>query len=350
MPCFCEVPAAAARSTFDVGMIPVFPSVPLSLKLAGAIARIDPEDRLDMRIEAGFSTMTMPNIQLPGIGAAIQLAMALNLAVGNFQLDELPMMEMQMQQAAASIETNVWPKLGYLTTFKMQPLIQYAIVARQVLDLQEFGIDPIEMTTEPSVPVSHSFDLALTPPQFQMAQIMGGLPALALMNESLSLPPLGSPDSFEAMSAVFAGLSQLTPPNLVIPMPTLTKLALAMNSLAVIKEAFGDEPFSPVTMGRVEMMLQNWSRFGIPIPLEAMRLDAMLQTLPPMEDIQLGAEMASDSGGSMSFARPTFNFSPPKLSIAPFLNVVLALQGSLQMTLDPLEMEAFDMCSMCPCS
>jgi hypothetical protein len=41
------------------------------------------------------------------------------------------------------------------------------------------------------------------------------------------------------------------------------------------------------------------------------------------------------------------SFSPPKLAIAPFLNVMIALHASLQMALD---MEPFDLCGLCPLS
>lgn len=342
MPCFCTVPAEHVRNYYDWGVTPLLPTLPLSLRLAAALPALDPANRLDMQIAAGFDLARMPRIDFGG-GAAFQLSAMFNLMVGNFKLDDLPMFEMQMQQAAASIESNVWPRLGYLASLKIQPLLNYALVARLVLDLQGFGLDPFEMASEPPVPFSHSYSFALSRPHFEMVKFMGGLPALAMLSETLNLPPLGSPESYSGLSNFFGAMANLRPPHLSIPFPTLTKLALVLESLATINEAFGDAGFAPATVRRVRLMLQNWSFFNIPIPLPALRLNQMLQTLPPMEDIKLGERIA----GSSNFAAPSFHFSPPRLAISPFLNVMLALQGSLQFAID---MEPFDMCSMCPCS
>ncbi|WP_417689070.1 hypothetical protein [Roseibium sp.] len=341
MPCFCTGPAEHVRNYYDWGITPLLPTLPLSLKLAAALPALDPANRLDMQIAAMFEPARLPRLDFGG-GAAFQLAATFNLMVGSFKLDDLPMFEMQMQQAAASIESNVWPRLGYLTTLKLQPLINYALVARLVLDLQDFGLDPFEMASEPPVPFSHSFSFspALSRPHLEMVKILGGLPALAMLGETLSLPPLGSPDSYSGLGNFFGKMADLRPPHLSIPLPMLTKLALVLESLATINEAFG-QGFSPAKVRRVQLMLQNWSHFNIPLPLEALRLNAMLQTLPALEDFRLGERMA----GSSSFAAPSFHFSPPRLAIAPFLNVMLALQGSLQFAID---MPAFDMCGLCP--
>lgn len=349
MPCFCSVPADTARNMFVPGIVPVFPTIPISMKLALALPTLAPANRLDMQIAAGMNPVTMPSMEFSGGGPMVALSMMLSLISGNFVLDELPMLEMQMNQAADSLVRNVWPRLGWLTTLKIQPLVNYAIIARLVIDLQALGIDPIAVASFPAEPPSSGFGASFTPaltrPQLVMARFLGGLPNLLAMTEALKLPPLGEPGSLSAMENVMMGLASLTPPNLVIPMPILRKLALVLDSLHVINEAFGEDAFSPPVIASVERMLTMWSQFSIPfpIPVGAMQLNNLLLTLPTLEDIKLGESIA---GGS-SFAMAMTQFKPPKLAIMPFLSVVMALRGSLQVALD---MDPFDMCSLCPCA
>ncbi|MBD8891279.1 hypothetical protein [Roseibium litorale] len=341
MPCFCTVPADAARNMFIPGITPMFPSVPLSLKLAAALPNLDPASRLDVQIAAGMNPVAMPNVNFGG-GPMIGLSMMLSLVAGNFVLDNLPMLEMQMQQAATSLVNNVWPRLGWLTSLKLQPLVNYAIIARLVIDLQAMGLDPIAMTAFPPAPYFTSFSTVLTRPQITMAKFLGGLPSLLKMNQALNLPPLGDAGAMPALQNHLMGLAKLSPPNLVVPTPLLQKLALVLEALTTINQAFGDG-FSPMTISTIERMLAVWSKFQVPIPLGALRLNNLLLTLPKLEDIQLGESMA----GSSSFAMPIAQFTPPKLAIAPFLNLVMALHAGLQVALD---MEPFDMCSMCNCA
>jgi hypothetical protein len=348
MPCFCTVPADAVRQRFSLSMSPLLPPIPLSMKLALALPALTPENRLDMQIAAGFNPASLPNIDFGG-GPLAQIAMTLSLMGGTFALDDLPLLEFQMAQAAASITQNIWPRLGWLASLKTQPLINYSLVARMVLDLSALGIDPFDVSSFPGMPEGGasmgSFRFVLTPPHLRMANLLAGLPLLMQMNEALALPPFGEAGAVSALNNRLSVLAQLTPPSLAIPMPVLTKLALVLNSLATIQGAFGEDAFSPATLNRVRMMLSLWGQFSIPFPLPALALNAKLDPLPALEDIRLGERLA----GSMSFAFAEGHFSPPQLSIAPFMNVVLALGGSLQMALDMAAMEPFDMCALCPC-
>ncbi|MTH98025.1 hypothetical protein [Roseibium sp. RKSG952] len=336
MPCFCTVPADTLRNRFIPGIMPIFP-VPPALRLAAAIPAL--EERLDMQIETGMNPVVLPNLDFGG-GPMIQMAMTLSMMAGNFTLDDIPQLQAELEQVSNSIVSNVWPRLGWLTQLKLQPLINYAIIARLVIDLEDMGLDPLEMQAPPPTSMVNSFSFALRPPQLKMARLLGGLPPLMQMNEALNLPPLGDPGALSVLQNRLQGLASLTPPSLVIPFPILTKLALALESLMTIEEAF-DDAFSPQTLRRIDAMLSVWSGFHIPIPLAALALREKLDLLPPMEDIRLGEQIAGGPG-----IVPLLQFSPPKLAIAPFMNVLLALQGSMQMALD---MEPFDMCSMCSC-
>jgi hypothetical protein len=342
MPCFCIVPASEARRRFDIGLVPLLPA-PLTLKLALAIPGMEPVNRMDMQIASGFDPETLPNLDFGG-GPLAQIAMTLNLAVGTFALDDLPMLEMQMEQAANSIARNVWPQLGWLTTLKMEPLINFAIVARLVIDLRDLGIDPFLVDSFPnsasSVP---NFRFGLSPFQLKMAKIVAGLPTIMQLSQTLDIPPLGDPAAVSALNNQLAGLASLAPPSLLIPMPLLTKLTMVLESLATIEAAFGDDAFSPSKLDRINAMISVWSGFQLPFPTPelALALNAKLDLLPTMEDIRLGESIAGQTAGAFSAS-----FSPPRLAIAPFLNIVLALNASLQYAID---MEPFDMCSMCNC-
>lgn len=298
-----------------------------------------------MQIATGFDPEVLANIDA-GSGPMAQTAKMLSLMSGNFTLDDPPQLEMQMRQATESVARNVWPRLGWLTSLKVQPLVNFSTIARQVLDLQAFGIDPFTVTDFPPVPASpsmsnsHSFDLALTPPQIKMAKLLAGLPPIMRLNETLDIPPLGDTEAPSALQNRLDALASLTPPDLAIPLPSLTKLALVLESLATIRQAFGDD-LSPIEVDRIQSMLARWTRFQAPIPRAALTLRKKLDTLPTLEEIRLGESIAGSSNTAVAAAQ----FSPPKLTIAPFLNVVLALRGAMQMALD---MEPFDMCSTCP--
>ncbi|MEM7059644.1 MAG: hypothetical protein AAF557_18825 [Pseudomonadota bacterium] len=329
MSCFCYVPASLLRNRFSMGLTPVLPAPP-SLKLAVALPALDPAERADVQIDAGFEPVRLPNIDLGG-GPLAQMALSLNMAMGTFKIDDLPMLEFQMDQAAKTFHKNIWPRLGFLTSFKIQPLLNFALVARLVLDLRALGIDPMEMKAGdiPMASGSSNYRFRLSPPKLAMAKLAAGLPNLLKLDETLNIPPLGDPEHVTQMRNRLNALSTLSPPTLQIPFKMILKLAMVLEALAKIQEAFGDDPFSPASRGRINAMLRFFARLNIPIPMPALALKAKLEVLPPMEDIKLGERMAGSSGLS-TLSR----FSPPKLAISPFLNVMLALHAAFNITLD----------------
>ncbi|WP_118136813.1 hypothetical protein [Oceanicella sp. SM1341] len=338
MPCFCTVPADVARARFNVG-IPVLLPPPPALRLTAALPLLAAEPRLDVQIATGLEAMRLPSLDLGG-GPLMQVAVMISMMSGTFTFDDLPMLEAQMAQAADSFSRNIWPRLGWLTTFRMQPLLNMALIARLVIDLTALGIDPFSLGAPPPAPAISSFRFALARPQLQMARLLGTLPALPAMMLALDLPPLGETGAVPALANWLDGLASLSPPKLIIPYPVILKLAMVLESLATIQEAFG--AVSPATVQRLDAMLRMWSTFPLPVPLPALALSEKLALLPPMEDIRLGERAAGQAGATMATA-----FSPPRLAIAPFLNVMLALQASLNLAVD---LEPFDQCAMCPCA
>ena len=340
MPCFCTVPADVARNRMSFSTTLALPPVPLSMKLLATLPHLDPAERLDMKIDAGFDPMRLPNISILG-GPLAQISLTLALAVGNFKIDLLPQLEFEMEQAASSFQRNIWPRLGFLTTFKIQPLLNLVLAARLALDLRELGLDPMTMKAGdlPPHPGYHNFAFRLSPFKLKMARLTAALPNLLKMNETLKVPPLGDNDCFPTLNNRLNGLAGLSPPSLQIPFPMILKLAMVLESLATIKEAFGDDALSPSRLSRIEMMMRLWMTFNIPIPMPALALKAKLEALPPMEDIRLGEEVAGSSGMALGGS-----FSPPKIAILPFLNVMIALHAALNLAID---LETWDQCATC---
>ena len=338
MPCFCYVPADVARARFNVG-IPVLMPPPLSLRMVAAFPALMGDPRLDVQINTGFEPMRLPNLVLPSGGLA-SIAMAISCNVGTFAFDDIPMLEMQLEQVAASLTRNIWPYLGWLTTFKMQPLLNMSLIARLVIDLQAMGLDPMTLAMPPAAPAINSLRLNVSPPKLAMAKLVAGLPRLVTMMEALNLPPLGETGAVPALNNRLQALATVPVPRLSIPYPMLLKLALVLESLATIQEAFG--AVSPATFQMIDSMMRMWTTFPLTIPMEALTLADKLKLLPLMDDIRLGEEIAGRAGATMAMP-----FSPPKLAIAPFLNIVAALQPALTMAID---LPVFDQCAACNCA
>lgn len=346
MVCFCEQAVMPLNRFVSPAFGIALPPIPPTLQLAVALPGLDEAQRLDMRLEAEIASFAMPNITMPS-GGLMNLAMTLTMLSGSFTFDDLPMLEFQMEQAAQSLQRNVWPAIGHFTGLPLIPLLNYAIVARLVLDLTAMGIDPFVIDMPPPAPsYLPTFKYSLPTPQLAMARFFAGLPRLLDLPLALDLPPLGDPGAGSALTNRLEPMSNLVPPNLVLPIPQLMRLATVLPALMTIEEAFGADAMTPSKMQWVRAMLTRWSTFPIPIPypMQALALTQKLDALPAIEDVHLGMDMASAMSPD---AWTNMLITPPKLLIAPFLNMVLALSASLQLDLG---MEPFDMCSLCPCA
>lgn len=340
MPCFCAAPAEQARGRFAVGLGAVMPPPP-ALRMVAAFPALAAGSRADLRMEAAMSSMTLPDIALGG-GGLSQFAMSVSLMGGTFALTDLPKLDFQMQRSASSFAANVWPRLGWLTTLRLTSLLNLGLAARLALDLRAMGLDPFEMGGggPPAPPALPSMAFRLSGPQLARARLLAGLPALPPMMAALNLPPLGEAGALPALSNQLGLLAGLSPPALAIPMPLILRLAMAMEALALARQAFGD--LSPMAFQRADAMLRMWAGFPLPLPLGALALAGKLDLLPDLEAVQAGGAMAGCMAGA--FATP---FSMPKLAILPFLSAMLAVQGAMGLALD---MPALDQCAACPCA
>ncbi|WP_181820934.1 hypothetical protein [Loktanella sp. D2R18] len=302
-----------------------------------------------MQLDAAISDVVMPNVELfGGTKGMMQLSSQLSMISGSFTLTDLPQFEFEMQQAAESFNRNVWPRLDFLPKFSMRPLLNFALIARLVIDLRALEIDPFDVDFfpggEPVHPGYHDFRFKLSPPKLHLARLMAGLPNLLNLNQTFELPPLGDPGAHSAMLATLTPMAHLTLPKLIVPLPVIAKMAMVLESLATIQEAFGPDGFSPMGLGRIQRMLRLWGGVPVSIPMPALALKAKLDVLPSLEDVQLGLDMAGDAGSSALVG--AMSFSPPKLAFLPMLNLIMALNASMEMMLD---IPAFDMCGSCNC-
>jgi hypothetical protein len=296
-----------------------------------------------------MDNVIMPNFEaFGGNMGMINISATLAMVAGSFTIDSLPQFAFEMEQAAESFNHNVWPQLDFLPTFKMQPLLNFSMVARLVIDLEALGIDPFDIQAFPNGapfhPGFHDFPFNLTRPKLVMAQFFAGLPNLLTLSETLDLPPIGDSGAMDALHNKLQGLAQLTPPKLIVPLPTIPKMAMVLEALATIKLAFGDDSFSPANLGRIDSMLRLWNSFPIPIPWPALALKAKLDFLPEIEDVRMGIKIASSS--DFNRLMPLLAMSRPKLAFAPMITAVMALSASLEMM---VELPAFDMCGACNC-
>lgn len=344
MVCFCKQPAATIPTFIRPSFSMALPQVPLQMQLAVALPAITPENRLDMQIGAYLGNLNLPTISMPNSGL-FQIAPMLALVAGTFPLMDLPALELSLQEMGDTMMTHVWPHVGWLMSLKLGPLLNFALAARLVLDLQDLGIDPFDMSyTMPRVSYpGHHFRMSMPMPQLHMARLLLGLPSLFSLTETFQLPTLGDDGSFPGLFSALHGLASVRPPQLGITLPQLTKLALVLNSLATIKMAFGDPGLMGAGLASIRAMMRFWGAMPFPMPpMPALALNAELDALPSLESIQLGEGMVSPS-----ILAPLMGFSMPQIGFLPVANLMLGLSASLQVVLD---MDPLDPCALCPFS
>lgn len=337
MSCFCKVPLAttsALLASMQFRFTP--PQIPLSLRLALAFGIAMDPNRLDVQLSAAFQNIRIPNVTIGG--SLTSIALSLQVAGGTFAIDDIPKLKAQMGQAAQSINRNVWPTLRMLANLQLMPLVRLSLIARLMLDLRLRGIDPISYVTNPPPPVPPSrFQLRLTPPQITMGKLALGFPPLFKLAETLKVPVFDQ-NAAAMMQNRLQLLARLTPPTIQIPYPVLLKIAFALQALATIREAFGPDAMTPAGLNRIAVSLRPYMRLALPLPLPALKLQEQIALLPPMEDVKIATQFLN----APNYA--AFSFTPPRLAIAPFLDVVMALNLSLNML---IKLPILDQCGAC---
>lgn len=346
MACFCNQPVEALPSLIPPSFGMMLPQVPLQMQLAVALPAIAPENRLDVQLQAFMAPLSLPSLSLnAGSMGLFNIAPVLSLIGGVLPLGDIPALELALDQMGGSLRHNVLPLTSWLASLKMAPLLNFALAARMVLDLRALGIEPFDMSfTMPAAQYAgHHFDLSLPRPQITMGRLLMGLPSLFTLTDMFSLPPLGEDGSFPGLLSAMHGLAGIKPPSIGISFPMLSKLALALNSLATIQAAFGDVGLSGMGLPRIRAMLNYWGGLPLPMPpMPAIALSQELAALPSLPSVEAGAAMATPS----IFA-PMMGFSMPQLGFLPATSLMVGLSASLELMLGD---DVLDACSLCPFS
>ncbi len=315
MACFCDL--SAQRLPNYAGMRFNFtpPTIPLQMKLGLMLGLQGDSLRLDAGISAWMGSVALPSLSF-NPGALLQL----QLAMGMFDLLDLPKLQAQLALAANSITHNIWPRLSFLLSLNLTPILQLALIARLQLALAKLNLD---LTAGyPGGPNAHMIRIRpfqLRPPQITMGKLLLGLPfALQLQAQ------LGGP---ARASSHFSAMARLSPPKfgLGISIPLLLKLAMILEAIMTIRLAFGIDALSSDGLSRIAAMLKLYLALPLPSPMPDLSLDLMLD-LPSLPALQ----------AAWSSAPSSFSLSLPSLGLPIMLSLsaMVALQATLGLNLD----------------
>lgn len=340
MSCYCCEPMpAAVKSLMRMNFRFTPPKLPLMLNAALAIPPLADEafnEKLALQVQ-GFPMMTLK----AGVFGTISLAQKIKLALPALTIDGIPALEADLQNEADTFRKNVWPHLRFLTNFKMQPLLALSLAARLHLNLEKLlGIDPLRADLgEVPKAITHRFNASMSLPPIPKMRLIASLsPAIDLANQwDLDL---GDRETPNIMSNRLMAISKIRPPSFQIPFPLLLKLSAMLEQIAVIQEAFGPDAMSPEGLRNISARLKLYNRFALPIPPIPFPLQANFK-IPPPELPDLATGLKSPPGFASGLTT-----LPMRLSIAPVLDVMIALRLSMNLALD---IEPISPCKTCAC-
>ncbi|WP_285671329.1 hypothetical protein [Paralimibaculum aggregatum] len=284
------------------------PKIPIQMQAALA-AGMGNSTRLDMAISAWMGSVTLPSLTMSA-GPLLQM----NLALGMFDLFDLPKLKLQLEMAITSFAKHVWPHLSFLARINLKAVLQLAAIARLQLALDGLKIN-LAATLGSGAPTSISAraKFALTPPQIKMGQMLLALPIALKFQETLG--------SFGHMKSHFSAMAkmQLALPKFAISIPLMMKLALALEAIATIKAAFGADAMTPAGLSRIAARLRLYMGLPLPSPLPPLALAAKLPALPTLDSLKI----AASSGPS------SFRLQLPSIPIMAQINAMMAIKATL---------------------
>lgn len=310
MACFCRIPLQAVQPSFaamNLAFSP--PKIPLAMNAALVLG--GGSTRLDMMISAWMQNIRIPSIYMNG-GMMAQL----KIALGMFDLFDLPKLEAQLALGAQSLKKNAMPSLAFLAKLNLAAVLKLAAIARLQLALDQLKINL--GTGMPPVPPNFTFNpkFALKPPEVNLGHMMLGVPVALNFAETLGMPVRRLPSYFMAMA-------KIRPPTLGFPISMILKICMALNAIATIKAAFGINALSPSGLSHIASKLQLYAALPIPaIPLPPLALQAKLEGLPNLDDLRLAAGAIPKAG--ISLALPPIP-ALPAMALMATLNATIGL-------------------------
>ncbi len=311
MVCFCHIPAttqmpnyAAMKFNFSTPQIPIQMKAALALGLPGDTAR------LDLKVAALLGSVKMPNVKLSA-GPLLQI----KLAMGTFDLLDLPKLQMQLAVAMNSFAAHYWPKLAFLARLNMTPILQLAMVARLKLALDAIKFNP----AAGAMPARSSFTavpkFALKMPQIHMGQTMLAIPVALQLQETFG--------SFAKAHSHFAAMARMPMPTLAagLTLPMMLKIAAILDALAVIQEAFGVNAMTPGGLSQIAGLLKLYAGLPMPSPLPPIELVEKLPSIAPFENLSATTGALAGASG--------LKFQLPGIPVMAAINAALALKATL---------------------
>lgn len=310
MACFCRIPmetAPAALASMKFNFTP--PTIPLQMNAALALG--GGSMRLDMAISAWMQSIKIPSIMLNG-GLMAQL----NIAMGMFDLFDLPSLEAQLALGAQSLTTNAWPALQFLASLNLSAVLRLAMIARLQLALDALQINLGAGMPPPTSSIALNAKFALTPPQITLGHMMLGIPVALALSAKLGVP-------VTQMGSHFHALAKIKPPSIGISMPSILKICMALNAIATIKAAFGLDAMTGAGLAKIAATLRLYAALPMPdIPLPPLALAMKLDGLPSLPDLQAGAGAIPPGG---------LHLSLPMIPILPHLTLMATLAATINL-------------------
>ncbi len=322
--CCCNVSPSAMASMSAMAQVKIAPPVvPLQLTALASICagQPGPAGRNDLNLAALLPRLPKVNMKING-----QLAqLAAKLTIGPFAIADPIKLAAQAQIMANSLNGSVAPMLQASMKADISAIMKLAVVAKLMAQLKIAGLDPLapgfaasamamlQMPAPPKV---------ILPPPAHLPNItlLATLPTLVKLSAALNIP-LGDPAAASMISAKLSAMASIKPPTLSVKLSVLLKMAAVVSAVATITETFGADAFSPAGMMRVSLMVKAVA--ALP-PFPAIDLSA-LDVLPKVDDVIMGADIASKSMISASVA----GLKPPSIPITATLSASIAMQAAL---------------------
>jgi hypothetical protein len=315
------------------------PKLPILLKLAMGIPPLADEgfnETIAMKV-----TAFPDQIMRVGSFGTISLAQQLAVALPTLKIDDIPMMELELGELANSFQKNIWPRLSWMTNLKMQPLLALALAARLHLNLEKIlGVDPMTLSAGEIPPrIRHRLNTQFHLPSVPKMRLIAGLaPAIDLANRFKI--DLGDREAPAVFNNYMKGLSRISPPTFDIPFPLVLKLAAMLESLAVIQEAFGDDAMTNSGLRNIATRFRFYNHFNLPLPDIPLPLMANFDIPPPpLPDLATGLRAPAGFASGLAML-------PLQVSVAPFMNMMVALALAMKLALD---IEPMSPCMTCAC-
>lgn len=311
MACFCRIPmqtAPQALAAMNFSFTP--PTIPLQMSAALAIGG-GGSMRLDMAIAAWMQSLKLPSIKLNG-GLFAQL----KIAMGMFDLFDLPNLNAQLALGAQSLKANVLPSLQFLAKLNLSAVLRLAMIARLQLALDALKINLSAGMPTPPGTFSFNARFALTPPKIMLGQMILAIPIALGLSAKLGVPAT-------SLGSHFSALAKIKPPSIGISMPMMLKICMALDAIATIKLAFGINAMTSAGLSQIAAKLRLYAALPMPnIPLPPLALMMKLDGLPSLPDLKAGAGAIPASGLSVSL---------PVIPILPHLTLMATLAATLNL-------------------